>query len=100
VALCLGAVALVALVLGAAGAFGSAIRVDPAAAARGIALLGAAGTVLAVVHLLHRPLSSEYVHPADGLWLALAGCVVATIGGVMAMAPQGARAPAAPPAWA
>jgi hypothetical protein len=99
VAVCLGAVAVAALVLGAAGAFGSAIRVDPPAAARGIALLGAAGTVLAVVHLLHRPLSAEYVHPAGGLWLALAGCVVATIGGVMAMAPQGVRgSPARPPA--
>ena len=96
VAICLGAVGVGALVLGAAGAFGSAIRVDPAAAARGITLLGAGGSVLAVVHLLHRPVSNDYVHAATGLWLALAGCAAAVIGGLLAMAPAAASPPPAP----
>jgi hypothetical protein len=85
VTLCLGAIAVVALVVGASGAFGGAIRVDPLAAGRGLALLGAAGTVIVVVHVLHRPLSHELVHPAAGLWIALAGCVLTLIGGLTAM---------------
>jgi hypothetical protein len=91
VALCLGAVAVVVLVIGAAGAFGTAIRVDPQAAGRTIALVSAAGLVVAIVHALHRPLSSEYVHPAPGVWLALAGCAAGLVGGLLATAPAGPR---------
>jgi hypothetical protein len=85
VTVCLGAIAVVALVLGASGAFGGAIRVDPLAAGRGLALLGAGGIVLVVVHVVHRPLAPELVHPASGLWIALAGCGLTLIGGLTAM---------------
>ena len=67
-AVAVGAVVVVALVLGAGGAFGSAVRIDPAAAARGIAAVGALGVVLALVHVVNRPGSgpgSDYVHVAQ-----------------------------------
>jgi hypothetical protein len=91
VAICLGAIAAAALVVGAAGAFGGAIRVDALAAGRGLAVLAAGGLVLVIVHLLHRPLDSDLVHPAGGLWIALAGCGVGLIGGLMAMQPADVR---------
>jgi hypothetical protein len=94
-AVAVGALAVVALVLGAAGAFGSAIRIDPAAAARGIAAAGAAGVVLALVHVVHRPGSGNYVHVAQGLWIALGGCVAVVAGGLWATAGGSARAPKA-----
>jgi hypothetical protein len=96
VAVCLGAIAAATLVVGAAGAFGSAVRVDPLAAARGIAALGAGGLVLAVVHLLHRPVDGDLVHPAGGLWIALGGCALALGGGLMAMQPEVSRTAARP----
>jgi hypothetical protein len=96
VTLCLGAIAVVTLVLGASGAFGGAIRVDPVAAGRGLALLGAGGVALVVVHIVHRPLAHDLVHPAAGLWIALAGCAVTLIGGLTVMGPADARAVAAP----
>jgi hypothetical protein len=95
-AVCLGAIAVVALVVGAAGTFGSAVRVDPRAAARGVAALGTAGLALVVFHAVHRPIAPEYVHPAGGLWLALAGCALALLGGLSAMQADGSRAPTAP----
>jgi hypothetical protein len=95
VTLCLGAIAVVALALGASGAFGGAIRVDPMAAGRGLALLGAGGIALVVIHLVHRPLADDLVHPAAGLWIALAGCVLTLIGGLTAMGAGEPRAPAA-----
>jgi hypothetical protein len=89
VAMAVGALAVVALVLGAGGTFGSAVRIDPAAAARGIAAAGAAGVVLTLVHAVHRPMSSEYVHVAQGLWLALGGCVTVVAGGLWAAVDSG-----------
>jgi hypothetical protein len=94
VAVCLGAAAVAALVLGAAGAFGSAVRIDPRAAARGIAALGAGGVVLAAVHVVHRPIDGDFVHPASGLWVALAGSALALLGGLAALQPDGPAAPA------
>jgi hypothetical protein len=88
-AVAVGALAVVALVLGAGGTFGSAVRIDPAAAARGIAAAGTAGIVLALVHVAHRPGGSaagDYVHVAQGLWIALAGCVAIVAGGLWAAA--------------
>jgi hypothetical protein len=85
VAVCLGAVAVAALVVGAAGGFGSAVRIDPRAAARGIAGLGAGGVALTVAHLVHRPIDADLVHPASGLWIALAGCALALLGGLSAL---------------
>jgi hypothetical protein len=65
------------------------VRIDPAAAARGIAAAGAAGIVLVLVHVVHRPGGSaagDYVHVAQGLWIALAGCVAIVAGGLWAAA--------------
>jgi hypothetical protein len=89
-AMAVGAVVVVALVVGAGGAFGSAVRIDSAAAARGIAAVGAAGIVLALVHVVHRPISSQYLHVAQGLWIALGGCVAVVAGGLWAAADTGA----------
>jgi hypothetical protein len=86
-AVAVGAVVVIALVLGAGGTFGSAVRIDPAAAARGIAAVGAAGVALALLHVVNRPGSgpgSDYVHVAQGLWIALAGCVAVVAGGLWA----------------
>jgi hypothetical protein len=88
-AMAVGALAVVALVLGAGGVFGSAVRIDPAAAARGIPAAGAAGVVLALVHVVHRPMSGEYVHVAQGLWIALGGCVAVVAGGLWAAVDSG-----------
>jgi hypothetical protein len=88
-AMAVGALAVVALVLGAGGVFGSAVRIDPAAAARGITAAGAAGVVLALVHVLHRPMSGDYVHVAQGLWIALGGCVAVVAGGLWAAIDSG-----------
>jgi hypothetical protein len=93
VAVCVGALAVIALILGAAGLFGTAVRIDPAAAGRWIAVLGGAGVVLAVVHVVHRPLDSDLVHVADGLWIALGGAAATLVGGLLAGADGGASAP-------
>jgi hypothetical protein len=92
-AMAVGAVAVIALVLGAGGTFGSAVRIDPGAAARGIAAAGAAGLVLALVHVVHRPGTGDDVHVAQGLWIALAGCVAVVAGGLWAAFDTGTRAP-------
>jgi hypothetical protein len=91
-AVAVGAVVVIALVLGAGGAFGSAVRIDPRAAAHGIAAVGAAGVVLALVHVVTRPISgpgSEYIHVAQGLWIALGGCVAVVVGGLWAAVDTG-----------
>jgi hypothetical protein len=93
VAFAVGAVAVAALIVGAAGALGGAVRVDPAAAGRLIAAVGAAGLLIALVHLVHRPggaAAKDYVHVADGLWLALAGSAAVVAGGLWAAADTGA----------
>jgi hypothetical protein len=89
VAVCVLALAIAALVIGAAGAFGSAVRVDPAAAARGIAGLGAGVTGIVLVHAVQRPFDADLVHPAAGLWIALAGGLLALAGGLAATGPAG-----------
>jgi hypothetical protein len=92
VALCVGAVAVLFLVLGAAGALGRAVRVDRVAAGRIIGALGLAGTVLVGWHVVSKPgagtAGSDMVKLASGIWLALAGCVVTAIGGLTAAAPE------------
>jgi hypothetical protein len=96
-AVTVGTLTVVALVLGAGGTFGSAVRIDPAAAARGIAAVGAAGVVLALVHVVHRPFDGHYVHVAQGLWIALAGFVAVVAGGLWAAADTSTRVPKAAP---
>jgi hypothetical protein len=91
-AVAVGAVVVIALVLGAGGAFGSAVRIDPAAAARGVAAVGALGVVLALLHVVNRPGSgpgSDYIHVAQGLWIALGGCVAIVAGGLWASVDTG-----------
>jgi hypothetical protein len=103
VAVAVGAVAVVALVLGAAGGFGGAVRVDAGAAGRLVAAIGAALGVVALAHLLHKPGGAtplgDAIHIGQGLWLALAGAALTVIGGVWAAAEDGsAPRPAARPA--
>jgi hypothetical protein len=100
VALCVGAVAVLALVLGAAGAFGAAVRVDGPTAGRWIALLGVAGAALCGYHVVHRPLSNDLVHPAGGLWMALGGCGLAIVGGLLSSRPSAPGPSAAAPSFA
>jgi hypothetical protein len=92
VALCVGAVAVVMLVLGAAGALGHAVRVERVAAGRIIGALGMAGAALVGWHVVSKPgagaLGSDMVKLASGIWIALVGCVVTAIGGLMAGAPE------------
>jgi hypothetical protein len=90
VVLCIGALAVVALVLGAAGALGSAVRVDRLAAGRIIAALGLVGVAVVSWHIFSKPgggAGSELVKLASGIWIALAGCLLTTIGGLTAAAP-------------
>ncbi len=96
-AVAVGAVVVVALVLGAGGAFGSAVRIDSGAAARGIAAVGALGVVLVLVHIVNRPgpgsgPGSDFIHVAQGLWIALAGCVAVVVGGLWASVDTGGSA--------
>jgi len=95
-ALAVGTVLVIALVLGAGGVFGAAVRIDGAAAARGIAAAGAAGVVLVLVHAVHRPGPHEVVHLAQGLWIALAGCAAILAGGLWAAIDGAVAAPARP----
>jgi hypothetical protein len=92
VALCVGALAVVFLVLGAAGALGGAVRVDRVAAGRIIGALGIAGTALVGWHIVSKPgagtAGSDMVRLASGIWIALAGCVVTAIGGLTAAVPE------------
>jgi hypothetical protein len=87
VAVAIGAIGVAGLIVAAAGAFGSAVKVDPSAIGRAIAAVGAAGLVLALVHVVKRPFDGNVVKVADGLWIALAGCAAVTVGGLMAGAP-------------
>jgi hypothetical protein len=94
-----GAVAIVALVLGAAGVFGGAVRVDAGACGRLAAAVGAVIGVVALVHLVHKPggaaaASADIVKVGDGLWLALGGAVAAIVGGLWAAADGDAPASA------
>lgn len=100
VALCVGGLTIVLLVLGAAGARGSAVRVERAAAGKVIGFLGAAGIGLVGWHIISKPGAgtpgADMVKLAGGIWIALAGCLVTTIGGLMAAVPD-RPIPAAPP---
>ena len=92
VALCVGALAVLFLVLGAAGALGRAVSVDRVAAGRIIGALGLLGTALVGWHVVSKPgagtAGSDWVELASGVWIALAGCVVTAIGGITAAAPE------------
>ncbi len=93
VAVAVAAFAVVALVVGAAGAL-SAVRVDPGACGGPIALAGAAIVVVAVAHVVSKPggaQAADMIHVADGLWLALAGGGATLAGGLWAMAEPDAR---------
>jgi hypothetical protein len=99
IALCVGALAVVALILGAAGALGSAVRVDPGAVGSLIAAVGAAGVVIVLEHVVNKPGpagAADHVHIAGGLWIALGGCAAVLAGGLMAAAPARPRASTAP----
>jgi hypothetical protein len=111
VAVTVGALAVVALVLGAGGALSAAVRVDTAASGRLIAAVGALIGLVAVVHLVRKPGGAgagELVHIGDGLWLALGGAAAVLVGGLWAAADTGSATAArtsgegfgAPPATA
>lgn len=90
VALCIGALAVVVLVLGAAGALGGAVRVDRLAAGRIIAAVGVAGLAIVSWHVFSKPGgagASELVRLASGIWIALAGSLLTVVGGATAAAP-------------
>jgi hypothetical protein len=97
----LGAVVVITLVLGAGGVFGSGgtgtpVWLDPRVGARRIAFQGAGGVLLALVHIVNRPGSgpgSDYVHVAQGLWIALGGCVAVLVGGLWVYLEMGGRRP-------
>jgi hypothetical protein len=94
----------VALVLGAAGALGGAVRVDPAKIGSLVAAVGAAGVVIVLAHVVNKPGPSgamgDAVHLASGLWIALGGCAAVVAGGLMAAAPPSASRAPAPSAMA
>lgn len=100
-ALCVGAVAVVALVLAVAGAFGAGVRVDQRTAGSAIAVVGAVAVVIVVVHVFHKPGAGSPVADAvklrSGIWMALAGAVAMLAGGLMAAGetgePRAARSP-------
>jgi hypothetical protein len=98
IALCVGALAVVALVVGAAGAFGAVVRIDPRRIGSLVAAAGAAGLVIVLAHVVHKPgadAAADYVHLASGVWIAFGGCAAVLAGGLMAAAPAGSgRAPA------
>jgi hypothetical protein len=97
VAVAVGAVAVVALVLGAAGALGGAVRVDASACGKLVAAIGAALGVLAIVHVVHKPGSGagapgglqDLIKVADGVWIALGGAAAIVVGGLWAAADTG-----------
>jgi hypothetical protein len=93
VALCVGALAVVALVLGAAGALGRVVRVDRIAAGRLIGGIGAAGIGLVGWHVASKPGGGipggqEMIKLASGIWIALAGCAITMAGGLLAAVPE------------
>lgn len=95
VALCVGAVVVAGLVLGVAGAFGSAVRVEGPTAGRWIATLGVAGVLLCLWHVIKLPLDADVVKVAHGLWLALGACGATAIGGALTARAPRPDAPAA-----
>jgi hypothetical protein len=90
VVLCVGAVAVAALVVAAAGGFGPAVRVDSTAAGRAIAALGAVGVAITAQHAIAPPggsAAADMVKLAGGLWLAFGGCAATLAGGLLAARP-------------
>jgi hypothetical protein len=94
IALCLGAVGVVALVLAVAGALGSGVRVDARSGGSAIAVVGAVALVLVVAHVVHKPgagsAAADAVHLRSGIWIALAGAAAMLAGGLMAASEAGA----------
>lgn len=98
IAVVVAAVGVVALVLAAAGAI-SGLRADPGAAGGLTGALGAGIAVIALAHLVNRPggdQAKDWVHVADGLWLALAGGALTAFGGLWAANESGGARAAAP----
>ena len=84
VALAAGAGIVVAVLVAAAGGAGAGVHVAPAAAARVARLGGLALGALVLVRLVDRPGPSELLQITHGGWLALAGCALTAVGGVLA----------------
>jgi hypothetical protein len=87
--LCVGALAVAVLVIGAAGAFGNAVRIDPNASGSAIAAIGAVLLVVVLVHVVHKPggaQAADFLHLEQGIWIALAGSTATLAGGLMAAA--------------
>lgn len=86
VALCVVAIAGIALVVAVAGALGPAVQVDRGAASRWITMLALVGLGVAVEHVLHRPGGGALrvdVSVCDGAWIAVAGTAVMALGGAL-----------------
>jgi hypothetical protein len=100
-AVTVGAIVVVILVLGAGGVFGSGgpgtpVWLDPRVSAGRIAFAGACGVALALVHVVNQPddgPGSDYFYVAQGLWIALAGCVAVAVGGLWVYLETGGRKP-------
>lgn len=105
VILCVIGVAVAALVVAAAGAFGSAVRVDATAAAGLISAVGVAGVLVVARQAVFRPGGDAVqrvgfdVHLGQGLWIALAGCAAMAIGGAFARSAPKASSPAPVATW-
>jgi hypothetical protein len=96
VAIAIVALAVVAAVLAASGAIGG-LRVDAGLASRAACAAGTLVLVLAVWHVVDKPgadQASEWLHPEQGLWMALAGGVAMLAGGLWASAQLTAEATA------
>jgi hypothetical protein len=95
-ALCLGAVGVLAAVLAVAGALGPGVRVDQRSAGSAIAVVGAIAAVVVIVHVVHKPghgtAMADAVHLRAGVWTALAGAVAMLAGGLMAAGGEAAPA--------
>jgi hypothetical protein len=87
-ALCVGAVGVIAAVLAVAGAFGPGVRVDQRSAGSAIAVVGAVALAIVAVHIVHKPGAgspmADAVHLRSGIWMALAGAAAMLAGGLMA----------------
>lgn len=81
VALAAAALVVGALLLAAAGALGPSIRVDRALAAQVATVGGGVIAMFIVWKLLDPPVSTPYVSPLAGPWIALTGAVLMCAGG-------------------
>jgi hypothetical protein len=75
----------VAVLLAAAGAFGSGIRVAREAAARVCVSTGVIAALAVGGRALNPPGPNDYVDVRWGAWACLAGCVLMAVGGLLAL---------------